>query len=159
MKQILLLWFAILLAPLAPLHAADSPTTKAMLGSLPAAKVLFLGNSITLHAPAPGIGWTGNWGMAASVEEKDYVHLLTVDIAKAAGAQPRAMVRNLANFERNYETFDLATGLKSELEFGADIVVVALGENVPEPTTYDARTKFAAAFARLIAAIKDHGRP
>lgn len=131
----------------------------AMLGSLPAAKVLFLGNSITLHAPAPGIGWTGNWGMAASIEEKDYVHLVTADIAKAAGMRPQTKVRNIADFEREYETFDLAAGLKAELEFGADIVVVAIGENVPEPTNDDARMKFAAAFARLLATIKEHGRP
>ena len=129
------------------------------MGSLPAAKVLFLGNSITLHGPAPDIGWTGNWGMAASVEERDYVHLLTADIAKAAGAQPRTMVRNIAGFERGYDNFDLTSELKAELEFSADIVVVALGENVPEPATDETRAKFAAALARLLAALQQQGSP
>jgi len=41
-----------------------------------ARKVLFFGNSITRHAPKADIGWTGDWGMAASSRDKDYVHLV-----------------------------------------------------------------------------------
>ena len=37
-------------------------------------RVLFWGASITKHGPSEALGWTGNWGMAASSEDKDYVH-------------------------------------------------------------------------------------
>ena len=38
-------------------------------------RVLFIGNSITRHEPAPDIGWYGSWGMAASVKN-DYAHVI-----------------------------------------------------------------------------------
>lgn len=38
--------------------------------------LLFIGNSIMKHPPKPSDLWYGNWGMAASSEDKDYVHLL-----------------------------------------------------------------------------------
>lgn len=139
--------------------AADSPVAKPKIGSLPVGKVLYIGNSITLHGPAPEIGWNGSWGMAASVAEKDYVHLLSADIAKASGVQPEIMVRNIASFERGYDTFDIAKGLKDVLDFQADLVIVAIGENVTAPATDEAQTAFAEAFARLLTALKQHGDP
>ena len=97
-------------------------------------RILFLGNSITLHGPAPAIGWLGNWGMAASSEEKDYVHLLTSSIARLSGKRPEIQVANIADFERNYEAYDRAR-FKKHFDFKADIVVVAIGENVPALVT------------------------
>lgn len=46
-------------------------------------RILFWGASTTKHAPASNIGWYGNWGMAASSEENDYVHKLVSYIEEA----------------------------------------------------------------------------
>lgn len=48
-------------------------------------RLLFAGNSITRHGPAPEIGWDHDHGMAASGPDHDYVHRLTAMIA-ACGA-------------------------------------------------------------------------
>ena len=71
-------------------------------------KVLFLGNSITLHGSLPKIGWTNVWGMAASAAEKDYVHLVTCGIEAKTGRKADLRIRNLADFERNFRTWSPA---------------------------------------------------
>ena len=157
MKHVRIVLF-LLAAVSGTLCAADPPAAP-VIGTLPAARVLFLGNSITLHEPAPDIGWTGNWGMAATAAEKDYVHLLTADLAKAAGRPPETMVRNIADFERGHADYDIVAGLKAELALRADIVIVAIGENVPELADEKAQTGFAGAMARLLTALKAHGQP
>jgi lysophospholipase L1-like esterase len=142
------------------LMADDNPASPCpQIGRLAAHKVLFLGNSITLHGPALNIGWSGNWGMAASGREKDYVHLVTAEITAASGAEPTVMVKNIADFEREYEAFDAESVLKSELDFQADMIIIAIGENVAELTTNDAKSKFTAAFGRLIRELQKHGQP
>lgn len=126
-------------------------------GELPVGKVLFLGNSITLHGPAPQIGWTGNWGMAASTRDNDFVHRLVAHIAKAAGDEPRVMVRNIADFERDLGAFNIRETMKDELAFDPDVVILAIGENASSPKTDEARTHFATAFASLLTELKQHG--
>lgn len=158
MKHALLL-VLLSLAACTSIQAVDTPPTQPKLGTLPVGRILFLGNSITKHGPAPAIGWTGDWGMAASAREKDYVQLLTSHIAKTAGTQPKTMIRNVADFERGYETFDIEKELKGELSFQADLVVIAIGENVSEPSTDESRKKFSEAFSRLLSAVKQHGKP
>lgn len=39
-------------------------------------RIQFWGASTTQHGASPSLAWYGNWGMAASSEDKDYVHRL-----------------------------------------------------------------------------------
>jgi hypothetical protein len=113
-------------------------------------KILFLGNSITLHGPKADIGWTGNWGMAASAEEKDYVHLVASGIAQHTGTAPKIMVKNIADFERNYASFDVDGQMKDLFAFDADLVVLAIGENVPGLGTEDDKARFKAGVLKIL---------
>ncbi|MBS0267058.1 MAG: SGNH/GDSL hydrolase family protein [Planctomycetes bacterium] len=149
------------LAGLFAMQSAGSaePAPRLQVGTLPVGKILFLGNSITLHGPAANIGWTGNWGMAASAKEKDYVHRLLDRINKKAGGTPQVMVRNIAEFERNLTDYSVPDSLKDELAFEADVVILAIGENAMPPETEAARERFATALRGLLAEIRRHGHP
>jgi hypothetical protein len=105
-------------------------------------RILFLGNSITLHGPNADIGWTGNWGMAASSEDKDYVHRVTSALAQQTGSTPQIRVGNIADFERNYATYDVDGQLRDLFAFDPDLVVLAIGENVPALDSDEAKAQF-----------------
>ena len=122
-------------------------------------RILFLGNSITLHGPAPAIGWLGNWGMAASTKDKDYVHLVLKAVSKAAGKEPQSLVANLAQFERQFATYDVDSGLQNALAFKADLVVVAIGENVPALKSEQDKAAFQASLTKLLKKLKENGDP
>ena len=147
------------------------------LGKMKANRVLFFGNSITFVAgPRPDIGWTGNWGMAASAEDKDYVHVLTNSIAQAAGGTPSIMATYNANFESKCLSYDLNmplpeqytmpypgqlgfVPLSDQLAFKPDIVVVAIGENVPHLTTMAMQDQYKHVFEKLLALFRSSGNP
>ena len=122
-------------------------------------KVLFLGNSISLHGPSAKVDWTGNWGMAASAQEKDYVHLVTKALAKKDGAAPETMVKNIATFEREYATYDVAAQLKDAAAFNAELIVVCIGENVPNLATEDATKQFKDGVVKMLNSIKADRKP
>ena len=130
-----------------------------MFHQVKANRVLFLGNSITLHGPAPAIGWLGNWGMAASAKEQDYVHLVLQAISQAAGKAPQSAVSNIADFERRFETYDLEAGLQKELAFKADLVIVAIGENVPALTSESVQATFQASVTKLLRKLQENSHP
>jgi hypothetical protein len=122
-------------------------------------RILFLGNSITLHGPKADIGWTGNWGMAASSEDKDYVHLVTSALAQHTGSRPQIMVKNIADFERNYANYDVDLHMKEFFAFDPDLVVLAIGENVPAMNTEDARVQFKAGVMNILRCALAKRRP
>ncbi len=122
-------------------------------------KVLFLGNSITKHGPKADIDWSGNWGMAATAEANDYVHLVTKALTEKAGAAPEVMVKNIADFERAYSGYDIATKMKDVIEFKADLIILAIGENVPGLKTAEDKTKLQASITSLLSALKGERKP
>lgn len=146
----------------------------AMLGTMKAERILFLGNSITLHGPHEAYGWLHNCGMAASVPEKDYVHVLATALEAHTGAHLRlsptasaagpdgaggepATIINLADiFERRYLKYDNAP-LQPQLAWGADIVVLQCGENVVREGFDPAA--FKTALRALLGALKAAGNP
>lgn len=122
-------------------------------------KVLFLGNSITKHGPKADIDWSGNWGMAASAEAHDYVHLVTQGLVTKTGAAPEVMVKNIADFERAHVGYDIAGKLSDAIDFHADLIVLAIGENVPSLKTPEDQAAFRAGVAKLVTALKDGRQP
>ncbi len=154
--------------PMAPANPAETATlvpygcTKFRIAMLPVVaapevkvvdvrRILFLGNSITLHGPKSDIGWDGNWGMAASAADKDYVHLTTRALASLTGVEPQIQVRNIADFERNYATYDAEGALRECVAFNPDLVVLAIGENVPPLANDAVRTQFKAGVRKILA--------
>ena len=122
-------------------------------------KILFLGNSITKHGPSAKVDWTGNWGMAASAEEKDYVHLVLRSIFETTGKQPEAMVINIAAFEREYAICDVLEKQKAAFAFKPDVVVLAIGENVPALKTENAKEELKASLLKLLRALQAENKP
>lgn len=94
-------------------------------------RILIVGNSITRHGPKPDIGWVGDWGMAASAPEKDYVHRLYAKLIENK-QDVFIRIRQCAFWERNFLRDDILSNYDEEKAFHADVVVFRLGENVTE---------------------------
>lgn len=122
-------------------------------------RVLFLGNSITRHGVLEKIGWSTDWGMAASALEKDYVHLVAGGLAELAGKKPEILIANIADFERSLGAYDIDAKLKTQFEFKPTLAIVAIGENVAALKSDEAKAQFKAGFTKLLAAIQAAGQP
>lgn len=94
-------------------------------------RVLFFGNSITRHEPNASLGWHGDWGMAASSREKDFVHLIVAELDKKYGKVDYCIAQGSA-WEFNYRnsTETLKKFYSEARDFDAEIIVIRIGENV-----------------------------
>lgn len=99
--------------------------------SLSGKKILFVGNSITLHGINEELGWLITCGMAASSPEKDYVHILEKKVSEKTPdvsfciCQAAGWERNYLNGSEHHEEY------KSARDFDADIIIMRLIENCP----------------------------
>ena len=94
-------------------------------------RVLFFGNSITRHEPNPDLGWYGDWGMAASSIENDFVHVIVRELDKVYGKIDYCIAQG-SKWERGYtHTDEVLNEIYSKArDFKADIVIVRIGENI-----------------------------
>lgn len=152
-------WIVVVCLSTSSIATAAEPEKELHIGKVKCSRVAILGNSITLHGPSEKIGWLHNWGMAASAEEKDFVHLLLKRIEKEGGGKPEAYVRNIADFEREYATYNVAEKMKEAIDFKADLIILAIGENVTTPETEEAKLAYRKACGELLRQLQGSGHP
>lgn len=109
-------------------------------------KVLILGNSITHSKPDPSIGWYGDWGMAASARDKDFVHLLAHRF-KTIYSTSAIDFQNIADFENSYWQYEL-NNFEAFANQNYDLLILRIGENVPIDAL--SHHDFKAAYRQLI---------
>ena len=115
-------------------------------------KVVVLGNSIVQYGPDQSIGWNGNWGLAASRKENDFIHLLLQSL-KAKRNDVTVRFKNIADFESAYLTFSLST-LDSLRD--ADMLIIKIGENVK--SSQPSYRQFIAKYDQLIRYLNPSGK-
>ena len=96
-------------------------------------KILFLGNSLTRHCMKTDIGWNGDYGMAASRPECDYVHVLC-SMIENKGKHVIFKTENIGYFEAEPCEKNLKRAC-SFTDFAPDIVIIRIGENVRSENT------------------------
>lgn len=91
--------------------------------------VVILGNSITYTTAYPPLDWYGNWGMAASAADKDYVHILTKCL-QLRNPNVQVQVKNIQEFELGFTNYDFDGQLKTFKDTHPDLVLLRIGENL-----------------------------
>jgi len=96
-------------------------------------KFLVIGNSVSLHGKCSY--WWGEWGMAASKQEYDYVHLIAQQLSYEAKIRPEIIqfsAWELQNHDRNE-----ALQLLNKYDFNNyEFIIVQLGENIADDSTF-----------------------
>ena len=153
-------------------HSGFARAQDVLWGNMKANSILFLGNSITMHQPEADLNpaWTGNWGMAASSQANDYVHLLAGAINGRTGGNlsivptapdgtnlASANVVNIADiFERGYATYSNSQ-LQPQINAKPDMVVLQFGENM-NMGTFNATT-FKSSLETLVTGLEASSNP
>lgn len=97
-------------------------------------KYFALGNSITKHPIVEY--WWGNYGMAASCREKDYVHLVGKELA-LRNKDVKVDAFNFCEWERSTDRVLELKKLDCYLTKDTDLVTILLGENIQDITNLE----------------------
>lgn len=91
----------------------------------PIGRILFIGNSITQTKPDSAMGWSGNWGAAASQADRDYAHRLQLVIAARQGVIPEIKI-----IQTGGDLYPAGT-LETVQEWRPDLIIFQIGDNAP----------------------------
>ena len=91
-------------------------------------RVLFVGNSITLHDIRPSIGWHLECGMAASAPENDYVHIIKRRV-REKDTDAAFCVCQASGWERSYKAENHNKPYNAARDFDADVIIMRIIEN------------------------------
>lgn len=106
-------------------------------------KYLSLGDSITFSPYNASIGWYGNWGMKASAQEKDFVHLT---IQQLQAANPANAVEHYSSYgahQAGGKITDVLAKIDTFKGYRADLITLQIGENDGTLTVEEFRAKYA----------------
>lgn len=127
-------------------------------------RILFVGNSITKHAPKASIGWDRDCGMAASGLDKDYVHLV-MDKIRAYDGNAAFAIAQVAEYERRFMEIMPEDMYQAAAGFKPDIVIMFFGANVskdydemPENERMKLPVTFGKAFESLRNLLSNNGK-
>ncbi len=117
-------------------------------------KMLVIGNSITRHGPNAKLGWSGNWGMAATARERDFAHILHRRLcAFQPKPKPQLIIENLLarNLPAQIPRF------KRLAAHEADLIIVQIGDNLAESAATE--ETLGKPYERLLATLKGNRDP
>ena len=89
------------------------------------------GNSVTCGEITENLWW-GNWGMAASSMEKDYVHILSAEIEQRLSCPVETEVYSLKPWELAQDRSSLLEDISDSLDETTDLVTIQSGENITQ---------------------------
>ena len=92
-------------------------------------RIMFVGNSITLHGVNESLGWFNRCGMSASSLDKDYVHILMKNVLEK-DKEATFCICQAAGWERTYKDgLEAMKSYEPARDFEADVIVMRIIEN------------------------------
>lgn len=93
----------------------------------PIKEFLVIGNSLTFHGRLDSIGWLNNWGLAASAESNDWVHLLQYYISQDQGKEAKLNILSNVDLPWIDREWDRITdAIKKQ---NNEIIFIEIGDN------------------------------
>ena len=108
--------------------------------------ILAIGNSITMHPVCSY--WWGSWGMAASSQDKDYIHQVKAGLEQTYETVNLDII-SVQSWETSSARSKQLHKFDDKLANNYDLVIIQLGENVSNLTT------FKKDFNKLVSYIKE----